>query len=135
MDISPRKVRCCHLFITYYNFSAFLVNSRDQIEIKKSQKLPISLKNNSQMQNICTCRYFFKINLMVSHIFDKYIFDHYVNTSDLMGSKDAPMCKYVVYKHSFLNKNFMMPMHCCIRYHLCLEQNIYITSIYVKSFI
>ena len=37
-----------------------------------------------------------------------------------------PPCMYM-YKHSFQNKNFMMPVHCPIRYHLCFEQSIYIT--------
>ena len=32
-----------------------------------------------------------------------------------------------VYKHLFQNKNFMMPAHFCISYHLRFEQNIDIT--------
>ena len=29
-----------------------------------------------------------------------------------------------VYKHSFYNKNIMIPVHCSIQDHLCFEQNI-----------
>ena len=74
---------------------------------QEGSKLLISLKNNSQMQHICTCRYFFKRNSMVSHVM-------------------PPCISMYVNKQSFQSKNFIMPVHCCIRYHLCFEQNIYI---------
>ena len=107
------------------------MHSRGHIGVKKGQKLPISLKNNPQVQHICTCRYFLKRNSMVSHIFEKILYSTTLGSPRIQwGQKMPPCLSMYVYKHYFQSKNFMMPVHCCIRYHLCFEQNIYITSLW-----
>ena len=107
------------------------MHSRGHIGVKKGQKLPISLKNNPQVQHLCTCRYFFKRNSMVSHIFEKIQYSTTLGSPRIQwGQKMPPCLSMYVYKHYFQSKNFMMPVHCCIRYHLCFEQNIYITSLW-----
>ena len=104
------------------------MHSRGHIGVKKGQKLPISLKNNPQVQHICTCRYFLKRNSMVSHIFEKILYSTTLGSPRIQwGQKMPPCLSMYVYKHYFQSKNFMMAVHCCIRHHLCFEQNIYIT--------
>ena len=109
---SSWKVRCCHLFITYHNFPTFFVNPKDQVGVKKGKKIRISLKDNPQMQNICTSRYFFKINSMVSHIFDRILYSATLGSPGIQwGQKMPPCISIYVYKHFFQNKNFMTPVH------------------------
>ena len=65
---------------------------------------------------------------MVSHMFDKILYSTTFGSPWIQWDQKMPPCisKYVN-KHSFQSKNFIMPVHFCIWYHLPFEQNIYIT--------
>ena len=78
------------------------MHSRGHIGVKKGQKLPISLKNNPQVQHICTCRYFLKRNSMVSHIFEKILYSTTLGSPRIQwGQKMPPCLSMYVYKHYF----------------------------------
>ena len=106
----------------------------DSIGVKKGKKLPISLKNNPQVLHICACRSCFKRNSMVSFIFDKILYSTTLRFPEIQwGLKMASCMIMSVYKHFFLNKNFMMPVHCSMRCHLCFEQNTYNVGSFIYS--
>ena len=96
----PQKQKICAggwvFFHEKFNLVTYILHSKvfdpfwGTLEFEKDKKLPISLKNNPQMQHICTCRSCFKRNSMVSLIFDKII-----HSTIWVGSNDAPMYEYV----------------------------------------
>lgn len=126
-SISSWELWCYHLFITYYiSWDIF-----GELEIKLESKRS---KNNSQMQDICTWRYFIKENLMESLSFDKILYSTILGSPQIYwGIKMPPCLTEPVYKRPCKSKNVMMLVHCNIRYHMSFEQNIYSVGLFIYN--